>query len=109
MKYYAHWFNDVVLIAEAIKQFFLTYNRGDGQRLRAIGGRREAQSLKTDLHNWNITRRHRATHRSGASAVAVGCERRVAAADGPLKRRRRGPCRAVLRMTSTPGRPLFPA
>ena len=60
MKYYAHFgFCDFVLClgykAEAIKQFFLTYNEAMANDFVLSEGGARVHLLKTDIHNWNIT------------------------------------------------------
>jgi len=60
MKYYAHFgFCDFVLClgykAEAIKQFFLTYNEAMANDFVLSDGGAKVHLLKTDIHNWNIT------------------------------------------------------
>jgi glucose-1-phosphate cytidylyltransferase len=60
MKYYAHFgFTDFVLClgyrAEAIKQFFLTYNEALANDFVLSEGGARVHLLKTDIHNWNIT------------------------------------------------------
>ena len=60
MKYYAHFgFTDFVLClgykAEAIKQFFLTYNEAMANDFVLFNGGAEVHLLKTDIHDWNIT------------------------------------------------------
>jgi glucose-1-phosphate cytidylyltransferase len=60
MKYYAHFgFTDFILClgyrAEAIKQFFLTYNEALSNDSVLSDGGANIQLLKTDIHNWNIT------------------------------------------------------
>ena len=60
MKYYAHFgFTDFVLClgykAEAIKQFFLTYNEAMANDFVLSDGGANVHLLKTDIHNWNIT------------------------------------------------------
>ena len=60
MKYYAHFgFTDFVLClgykAEAIKQFFLTYNEALTNDFVLSDGGASVHVLKTDIHNWNIT------------------------------------------------------
>lgn len=60
MKYYAHFgFCDFVLClgykAEAIKQFFLTYNEAMANDFVLSDGGASVHVLKTDIHNWNIT------------------------------------------------------
>ena len=60
MKYYAHFgFTDFVLClgykAEAIKQFFLTYNEAMANDFVLSEGGAKVHLLKTDIHNWNIT------------------------------------------------------
>ena len=60
MKYYAHFgFTDFVLClgykAEAIKQFFLTYNEAMANDFVLSNGGAEVHLLKTDIHDWNIT------------------------------------------------------
>jgi glucose-1-phosphate cytidylyltransferase len=60
MKYYAHFgFTDFVLClgykAEAIKQFFLTYNEALANDFVLSEGGAKVHLLKTDIHNWNIT------------------------------------------------------
>lgn len=60
MKYYAHFgFTDFVLClgyrAEAIKQFFLTYNEAMANDFVLSDGGTNVRLLKTDIHDWNIT------------------------------------------------------
>ncbi|HEX5821790.1 MAG TPA: sugar phosphate nucleotidyltransferase, partial [Solirubrobacterales bacterium] len=60
MKYYAHFgFTDFVLClgykAEAIKQFFLTYNEAMANDFVLTNGGAEVHLLRTDIHDWNIT------------------------------------------------------
>lgn len=60
MKYYAHFgFTDFVLClgykAEAIKQFFLTYNEALGNDFVLSGGGTNVELLSTDISDWNIT------------------------------------------------------
>ncbi|HEY7266587.1 MAG TPA: hypothetical protein VH501_02730, partial [Solirubrobacterales bacterium] len=60
MKYYAHFgFTDFVLClgyrAEAIKQFFLTYNEAMANDFVLSNGGADVHLLKTDIHDWNIT------------------------------------------------------
>jgi len=60
MKYYAHFgFTDFVLClgyrAEAIKQFFLTYNEAMTNDFVLSEGGTNVRLLKTDIHDWNIT------------------------------------------------------
>src|ERR671926_919808 len=60
MKYYAHFgFTDFVLClgykAEAIKQFFLTYNEAMANDFVLSNGGAKVHLLKTDIHDWNIT------------------------------------------------------
>ena len=60
MKYYAHFgFTDFVLClgykAEAIKQFFLTYNEAMANDFVLSNGGADVHLLKTDIQNWNIT------------------------------------------------------
>ena len=60
MKYYAHFgFTDFVLClgykAEAIKQFFLTYNEAMANDFVLTNGGADVHLLKTDIHDWNIT------------------------------------------------------
>src|SRR4051794_14296465 len=60
MKYYAHFgVTDFVLClgykAEAIKQFFLTYNEAMANDFVLSNGGANVRLLKTDIHNWNIT------------------------------------------------------
>jgi glucose-1-phosphate cytidylyltransferase len=60
MKYYAHYgFTDFVLClgykAEAIKQFFLTYNEAMANDFVLSNGGADVHLLKTDIHDWNIT------------------------------------------------------
>ncbi len=60
MKYYAHFgFTDFILClgykAEAIKQFFLTYNEALANDFVLSDGGAKVHLLKTDIHNWNIT------------------------------------------------------
>lgn len=60
MKYYAHFgFTDFVLClgykAEAIKQFFLTYNEAMANDFVLSDGGASVHLLKTDIHDWNIT------------------------------------------------------
>jgi glucose-1-phosphate cytidylyltransferase len=60
MKYYAHYgFTDFVLClgykAEAIKQFFLTYNEAMANDFVLSNGGADVHVLKTDIHDWNIT------------------------------------------------------
>jgi glucose-1-phosphate cytidylyltransferase len=60
MKYYAHFgFTDFVLClgykAEAIKQFFLTYNEALTNDFVLSDGGAKVHVLKTDIHNWSIT------------------------------------------------------
>ena len=60
MKYYAHFgFTDFVLClgykAEAIKQFFLTYNEAMANDFVLSDGGAEVHLLRTDIHDWNIT------------------------------------------------------
>ena len=60
MKYYAHFgFTDFVLClgyrAEAIKQFFLTYNEALANDFVLSEGGAQVHLLKTDIHNWSIT------------------------------------------------------
>src|SRR5262249_31518574 len=60
MKYYAHFgFCDFVLClgykAEAIKQFFLTYNEAMANDFVLSEGGAKVHLLKTDIHIWNIT------------------------------------------------------
>ena len=60
MKYYAHHgFTDFVLClgyrAEAIKQFFLTYNEAMANDFVLTNGGADVHLLKTDIHDWNIT------------------------------------------------------
>jgi glucose-1-phosphate cytidylyltransferase len=60
MKYYAHFgFTDFVLClgykAEAIKQFFLTYNEAMANDFVLSNGGAEVHLLRTDIHDWNIT------------------------------------------------------
>ena len=60
MKYYAHFgFTDFVLClgyrAEAIKQFFLTYNEALANDFVLSEGGANVHLLKTDIHDWNIT------------------------------------------------------
>jgi glucose-1-phosphate cytidylyltransferase len=60
MKYYAHFgFTDFILClgyrAEAIKQFFLTYNEALSNDFVLKDGGANIQLLKTDIHDWNIT------------------------------------------------------
>lgn len=60
MKYYAHFgFTDFVLClgykAQAIKQFFLTYNEALTNDFVLSNGGATVHVLKTDIHNWNIT------------------------------------------------------
>jgi glucose-1-phosphate cytidylyltransferase len=60
MKYYAHFgFTDFVLClgyrAEAIKQFFLTYNEAMANDFVLSNGGENIHLLKTDIHDWNIT------------------------------------------------------
>ena len=60
MKYYAHFgFTDFILClgykAEAIKQFFLTYNEAMANDFVLSNGGAEVHLLKTDIHDWNIT------------------------------------------------------
>jgi glucose-1-phosphate cytidylyltransferase len=60
MKYYAHFgFTDFVLClgyrAEAIKQFFLTYNEALANDFVFSDGGAQVHLLKTDIHNWSIT------------------------------------------------------
>jgi glucose-1-phosphate cytidylyltransferase len=60
MKYYAHWgFTDFVLClgyrAEAIKNYFLTYNEALANDFVLSDGGAKVHLLKTDIHNWKIT------------------------------------------------------
>ena len=60
MKYYAHFgFTDFVLClgykAEAIKQFFLTYNEAMANDFVLSNGGADVHLLRTDIHDWNIT------------------------------------------------------
>ena len=60
MKYYAHFgFTDFILClgyrAEAIKQFFLTYNEALSNDFVLSDGGANIQLLKTDIQDWNIT------------------------------------------------------
>jgi glucose-1-phosphate cytidylyltransferase len=60
MKYYAHFgFTDFVLClgykAEAIKNFFLTYNEAMTNDFVLSDGGANVHLLKTDIQNWNIT------------------------------------------------------
>ena len=60
MKYYAHFgFTDFVLClgyrAEAIKQFFLTYNEAMANDFVLSNGGAKVHLLKTDIQDWNIT------------------------------------------------------
>ncbi len=60
MKYFAHFgHTDFILClgyrAEAIKQFFLTYNEALANDFVLSGGGANIQLLKTDIHDWNIT------------------------------------------------------
>ena len=60
MKYYAHYgFTDFVLClgykAEAIKQFFLTYNEAMANDFVLSNGGADVHLLKTDIQDWNIT------------------------------------------------------
>ena len=60
MKYYAHFgFTDFVLClgyrAEAIKQYFLTYNEAMANDFVLSDGGAKVHLLKTDIHDWNIT------------------------------------------------------
>lgn len=60
MKYYAHFgFTDFVLClgykAEAIKQFFLSYNEALANDFVLSDGGARVHLLKTDIHDWNIT------------------------------------------------------
>lgn len=60
MKYYAHFgFTDFVLClgykAEAIKQFFLSYNEALANDFVLSEGGARVHLLKTDIHNWSIT------------------------------------------------------
>jgi glucose-1-phosphate cytidylyltransferase len=60
MKYYAHFgFTDFVLClgykAQAIKQFFLTYNEALANDFVLSEGGAKVHLLKTDIHNWKIT------------------------------------------------------
>ena len=85
MKYYAHFgFTDFVLClgykAEAIKQFFLTYNEAMANDFVLSNGGADVHLLKTDIQNWNIT------------FVDTGLrapDRRAAARRAPFARRRR--------------------
>ena len=60
MKYYAYYgFTDFVLClgykAEAIKQFFLTYNEAMANDFVLSNGGADVHLLRTDIHDWNIT------------------------------------------------------
>ena len=60
MKYYAYFgFTDFVLClgykAEAIKQFFLTYNEAMANDFVLSDGGAKVHLLRTDIENWNIT------------------------------------------------------
>jgi len=60
MKYYAHYgHTDFVLClgyrAEAIKEFFLTYNEALANDFVLSDGGAKVHLLKTDIHDWNIT------------------------------------------------------
>jgi glucose-1-phosphate cytidylyltransferase len=60
MKYYAHFgFTDFILClgyrAEAIKEFFLTYNEALANDFVLSGGGTNIRLLKTDIQDWNIT------------------------------------------------------
>ena len=60
MKYYAHFgYTDFVLClgykAEAIKEFFLTYNEAMANDFVLSDGGADVHLLKTDIHDWNIT------------------------------------------------------
>lgn len=60
MKYYAHFgFTDFVLClgykAEAIKQFFLTYNEALTNDFVLSQGGARVELLRTDIQDWNIT------------------------------------------------------
>jgi glucose-1-phosphate cytidylyltransferase len=60
MKYYAHFgFKDFVLClgykAEAIKEFFLTYNEALANDFVLTNGGADVHLLKTDIHDWNVT------------------------------------------------------
>ena len=60
MKYYAHFgFTDFVLClgykAEAIKQFFLTYNEAMANDFVLSDGGARVHLLRTDIHDWSIT------------------------------------------------------
>ena len=75
MKYYAHFgFTDFVLClgykAEAIKQFFLTYNEAMANDFVLSDGGAKVHLLKTDIHELeHHVRRHRAQrlHRRAAA------------------------------------------
>jgi glucose-1-phosphate cytidylyltransferase len=78
MKYYAHFgFTEFVLClgykAEAIKQFFLTYNEALTNDFVLSDGGAKVHVLKTDIHNWNITFVHTGLHATiGERLRAVG-------------------------------------
>ena len=60
MKYYAHYgFTDFVLClgykAEAIKQFFLSYNEALANDFVLSEGGARVRLLKTDIQDWNVT------------------------------------------------------
>ena len=60
MKYYAHFgFTDFILClgykAEAIKQYFLTYNEAMANDFVLSDGGANVHLLKTDIQDWNIT------------------------------------------------------
>ena len=60
MKYYAHFgFTDFMLClgykAEAIKDFFLTYNEALTNDFVLSEGGARVELLKTDIHDWHIT------------------------------------------------------
>ena len=75
MKYYAHFgFTDFVLClgykAEAIKQFFLTYNEAMANDFVLSNGGADVHLLKTDIHDWNITFVDTGLHASDRRAPA---------------------------------------
>ena len=58
--------------AEAIKQFFLTYNEAMANDFVLSNGGADVHLLKTDIHDWNIT------------SSTPACTRRSASACGPF-------------------------
>ena len=60
MRYYAHFGHTEFILclgygAQAVKDYFLHYQRDGVQRLRADQGRQHVELLGTDISDWTIT------------------------------------------------------